>query len=179
MPIGALRVMALVAAALAACSGEGDSPSPDASRPVGMGACGVEVQQHASQGGAHTTSAAVAMTTYNSNPPSSGPHCGTTVTYGVASAPVDRCNWLHNLEHGAIVLLYNCPEGCADLVTQLTDLLRDAPRDPDCNRLRVIVTPYPMLSTRVAAAAWRRTWTANCLDEAARASLLKFIGDNL
>lgn len=114
---------------------------------------------------------------YNSDPPSSGPHCsqwGQYATYG-ADAPLPACNFLHNLEHGAVALLYDCPEGCPDLVEALASLRGDPPADPDCPAPRILLTPYPDLGPRLAAAAWGYTWTADCLDETARASLRDFI----
>ncbi len=116
---------------------------------------------------------------YGSNPPSSGPHCSSTAPYRTYDQPLDSCRWLHNLEHGAVVLLYNCPAGCADIVAGLQRAMTEAARDPDCATKRIIVSPYPLLDSKVAAAAWGFTWKSPCLDDVARASLVKFIGDHL
>lgn len=157
------------------------TPAPDggAERPPAS-ACVTEGERRFTpQAGTHVNSTANVM--YNSNPPSSGPHCPQPGAYGqyTPAQPLDRCYWIHNLEHGAIVLLYNCPMGCPDILEGLTRVLADAPRDPDCANRRILITPYPMLDTRVAAAAWGFTWKANCLDDAARAQLVKFIGDHI
>jgi len=177
-------VLALAAAAglVQACGGpepKGAGPGDAAAARDGSArACTVEQAIHTPHAdNQHVASAA--SETYNSNPPSSGRHCGTTASYGNHTAPVNRCNWLHNLEHGAVALLYDCPSGCPELVSQLQEILAEAPMDPDCRVRRVLVTPYGGLPTRVAAAAWGRTWTASCIDPAARASLLEFIGSNL
>jgi hypothetical protein len=114
---------------------------------------------------------------YNSSPPSSGPHCGTWGQYTVfADPPLPACNFLHNLEHGAIVLLYNCPDDCPEIVQQLAQVIQDAPADRDCgNAKRLLLTPYADMDATIAAAAWGFTFTAECLDDAARSALLDFI----
>jgi hypothetical protein len=115
---------------------------------------------------------------YNSSPPSSGPHCGTWGQYTVYADPaLPACNFLHNLEHGAIVLLYNCPSGCPEIVQQLAQVIQDAPADPDCGSAgkRLLLTPYAEMDATIAAAAWGYTFTAECLDDTARTALLGFI----
>jgi hypothetical protein len=136
-------------------------------------------QTHASDGSNHVASNAGVI--YNSNPPSSGPHCAAWGRYAVytPARPLPRCNYVHNLEHGAVVLLYRCAGGCPEIVKALEDV-RAATSDPDCRTLpRVIVTADPDLDTTVAAAAWQATWKSDCLDETARESLRRFITDHL
>ena len=36
--------------------------------------------------------------------------------YDRTYAALDRGYYLHDAEHGAIVLLYNCPDGCPEVV---------------------------------------------------------------
>jgi hypothetical protein len=114
---------------------------------------------------------------YNSSPPSSGPHCGSWGQYATyePSAPLPACNYLHNLEHGAVALLYNCPEGCPDVVAALGAILADPPDDPDCAAPRLLLTPYEDMDALVAAAAWGHTWTSEAFDECTEASLRAFI----
>src|SRR5689334_4317457 len=42
------------------------------------------------------------------NPPTGGPHCATPLACQNFTAEQPVCNWVHNLEHGHLVLLYNC-----------------------------------------------------------------------
>lgn len=116
--------------------------------------------------------------TYSSNPPSSGPHYPVWAAFQEFAAPVDRRYYVHDLEHGAIVLLYNCallpggdaaPSTCDSLVQQLRDLMNALPQDPLCDadvgvRRRVVLTPDPLLTVPVAAAAWGWTYRAQCFD---------------
>lgn len=145
----------------------------------GGSACIVEGDTlHATLGGMHVESNEDVE--YNSNPPSSGPHCGVWGSWGVFSEekPLSDCNFIHNLEHGGIVLAYRCPEGCEDIVSEL-ETLRDSAMDPDCSVPRVIITPNDELDVVVAAAAWQRTWRGDCLDEPAVTSLKRFIAYNI
>ena len=80
-----------------------------------------------------------------------------------------RGYYVHNLEHGAIVFLYNCPAGCPDVVAQLDDIARAFPSDSTCEapvRSRVLVTSDPLLpdGVQVAAVAWNVLYTASCFD---------------
>jgi len=147
----------------------------DASMPV----CPPVVAVHASLGGDHV--ATNDGVTYNSNPPSSGPHCGALGRYAVfgQSKPLPSCNYLHNMEHGAVVLLYKCAGECPEIVAALSGV-RDQIVDSECTfTKRVILTPDPNLNTLVAAAAWTTTWTSDCVNDDALASLTTFIRDNL
>lgn len=131
---------------------------------------------HTSEPTPHISSAYPASA-YNSSPPSSGAHCGEWSRYGVAyeRSPLPACYFLHNLEHGAVVLLYNCPEGCPEIVEALEGLLAAPPADPDCAEPRVILTPYAEMDAKVAAAAWGYTYTTDCFDDGTLEELRAFI----
>lgn len=121
---------------------------------------------------------------YNSRPPSSGLHCAEWGAYTTFTeqAPLPACNFVHNLEHGAIVFFYNCPLGCPEIVAGLKQVMADTPDDPNCSASfgikRLVLTPYAEMEATVAAAAWGYTWTSSCptLDSDARNSLLNFVG---
>jgi hypothetical protein len=108
---------------------------------------------------------------WDSNPPSSGPHYGVWAAYGPSTSPVPRRFYVHNLEHGAIVLLYNCgAAGCPDVVAALQATSDAIPGDPLCAaagegvRVRTVITSDPLLDVPVAAAAWGWTYKAECAD---------------
>jgi hypothetical protein len=111
---------------------------------------------------------------YGTRPPTSGLHYPTWHTsYGVVEQPVPAGFWVHNLEHGAIVLLYNCPEGCPDLVTQLKELHASLPKGRNARRgvARMLITPYTDMDHKVAVVAWGRLLEMDDLD---RDKILKF-----
>jgi hypothetical protein len=71
------------------------------------------------------------------------------------------------MEHGAIVISYNCPNGCATELADLAAFLNARTADPMCVaplKLRVIVTPDPLIDTTFAAAAWGAFYKGNCFD---------------
>ncbi|MDX2022911.1 MAG: DUF3105 domain-containing protein [Deltaproteobacteria bacterium] len=146
---------------------------------IAAGACNARVMQHADQGGIHIAASSYDPAIYNSNPPSSGPHCGTWGAYTTFDAPaLPRCNYIHNLEHGAVVLLHNCPSGCSDVKSAFASLVQGFKGERDCPNKRFIITPDAALATKVAAAAWGWTFTADCLDAEALKVLNKFVDDH-
>lgn len=64
--------------------------------------------QMADVGRDHVTPEAVAQYQYNSNPPTSGPHLATWVKSGVYDKPQSEGELIHSLEHGYIIISYNC-----------------------------------------------------------------------
>lgn len=117
--------------------------------------------------------------TYNSNPPSSGPHYGTWANFQEYTQPVDDRYLVHAMEHGAVLLLYDC-EGaaCAPIIEALRKIREAVPTDPLCDpsiRVRIILAPRPGNDDPVAAAAWGATYRATCVDTS---SLLGFVLDH-
>jgi hypothetical protein len=108
---------------------------------------------------------------WNSNPPSSGPHYPYWAAYQAYTEPVPRGYYVHDLEHGAIVLLYNCAtSSCTDTVAALQSVSDSLPDDPLCTqlgegvRVRTVITPDPLIDVPVAAAAWGWVYKAQCVD---------------
>lgn len=134
--------------------------------PVPTSACGAVTQRRPDEGHVHFL--ACTPITYNSNPPSSGTHYADIPAFGVYSVPLPRGYWVHTLEHGAIVITYNCPDGCADEVAAATQFLNTLPYDPLCElsgyNSRAILTPDPKLDTRWAASAWDYTLRSSCFE---------------
>ncbi len=103
---------------------------------------------------------------YASNPPSGGDHWPQWAAYRIYDVPVSREMYVHNLEHGAVVLGYRCEQTeCPDVVKALTRSYQNA-RDALCTpAARVVMTQDMKLDTPIAAAAWGATYTATCIDE--------------
>lgn len=105
---------------------------------------------------------------YATNPPSGGNHWPQWAAFKKYSDPVPREMYVHDLEHGAIVLAYRCQGACPDVVAALGEVF-DSLTDDACPgapgpSARVILTPDPLLDTPIAAAAWGATYTATCID---------------
>jgi hypothetical protein len=108
---------------------------------------------------------------WDSNPPSSGSHYPIWAAFQTYDAPVPRGYYVHDLEHGAIVFVYNCGDGgCPDVVAAFHRASDSLPDDPLCTaagegvRVRTVITPDPLLDVTVAAAAWGWTYKAECID---------------
>lgn len=104
---------------------------------------------------------------YASRPPTSGPHYGDWWrTYGPVDQALPAGVWLHNLEHGAVVLLYNCPSACPELVSQLESLYARMP--PDSNGQvespRLLIIPYTDMDRRIAIVAWDQVVELDAVD---------------
>jgi len=122
---------------------------------------------------------------YNSNPPSSGPHDQNWAAFQEFSDPVPRRNYVHDLEHGAVVFTYRCDLPGAGDCNAITELFRSTvsrlPDDELCarehatKRVRTVITPDPLLDVPIAASAWGWTYRARCIDPA---SLAAFVRDH-
>lgn len=107
------------------------------------------------------------------NPPATGDHYVIWAPwYQTYIDPVlARGYWLHNAEHGGVVLLFNCPAGCPDDVAALEAFTASLPVDPRCVppiRNRTVIAADPLLpaDVRIAAVTWGYIYTASCVDDA-------------
>jgi hypothetical protein len=74
----------------------------------------------ASQGNNHIDFGSPSPVTYNSTPPTSGPHYGNLVEWGIYDEPQRYEHLVHNMEDGGVIIYYQCPEGCPEMVEQLS-----------------------------------------------------------
>jgi Protein of unknown function (DUF3105) len=107
----------------------------------------------------HTHVTPPQQVTYNHNPPTSG--CHYNLGYGTAPIQAGAYNqviqpeyWVHNLEHGYVVVLYNCPSGCNAQFQQLRTWYHSLPPDPQTGYAKVIIIPWPTMSVPFAAVSW-------------------------
>jgi len=109
---------------------------------------------------------------YGHYPPTSGPHWPRPAPWGEYEQEVPEEMWVHNLEHGGIVILYRCDTPCPDLVRQLREVYATFPKSK-YDHVKLLITPYRKLKTRLAILAW--TWIDE-LEEFDRERLLRFYG---
>jgi len=131
---------------------------------------------------------------YNSNPPTSGQHYAEWTKAGVYDAPLDDRNLVHSLEHGYIIISYNCgkkmsfvPQSFAQGSTQSAQTATESAvvlddkvwKSKDCEDLKkkladvakkqrlwkFIVIPRPSLDSRIAVTAWARVDKMETVDE--------------
>jgi hypothetical protein len=116
--------------------------------------------------------------TYQICPPASGKHINQSgfgplqpKVYGPDDQSLPN-GWVHNLEHGGLVLLYSCNKGAcandADL-QQLRDFAAGFPASPVCGLPAGIVGPvvarFEDMPTRYAALLWNRVLYLDTLDD--------------
>jgi Protein of unknown function (DUF3105) len=133
--------------------------------------CTTTIELHADEGATHVP--CTTAVDYQTEPPSSGNHYQCWAAYQTYTSPIPWGNLVHSLEHGAIVFVYNCPEGCAADVANLQAFIDGLPLDSDCaptlgkNRIILMPDPDPALGVRFAASSWDWTLRADCFDPAA------------
>jgi len=95
----------------------------------------------------------------DNRPPSSGVHYPSTARYAVSSQPVAVGNWLHNLEHGGVAVLYRCAtsEECGAAASRVQTEVFDRATRGAYGQVKIVGTPYQDMDTPFTAVAWRRT----------------------
>jgi hypothetical protein len=157
----------LLAGAMLGCGPAVDATPPGTvSGPQGPCAAVIEqapadVGNHAPQGSALT---------WSTNPPAAGTHYPVWAPWAqVFTETVPRGNWLHNAEHGGVVLLYRCAGACPQVAAGLQAVGSALAQDSACQapiNARWLLTPDPLLpdSVQVAAVTWGYFYHASCLD---------------
>ena len=114
---------------------------------------------------------------YANCPPASGNHYappgGPIIAryYGPDDATLPQ-GWIHNLEHGGLVILYSCDKGACDEATQqaLQALFRDFPDSPVCGfkkgNIGPVITRFEDMKAPIAALLWGRVLFQDKLDTA-------------
>jgi hypothetical protein len=146
------------------------TPAPDSSTaPLG--------QAQDDMGRRHVDAGASVRYTYC--PPASGSHYNAPEGpiparyYGKDDAAVPQ-GWIHNLEHGGIVILYSCTVGTCDTATEdtLRQLVATFPPSPVCaippggDSPAPVVARFDEMATPFAALVWGRLLLLDTLDTA-------------
>ncbi len=112
---------------------------------------------------------------YTYCPPASGNHYAGTGGpivpryYAPDDAAVPQ-GWIHNLEHGGLVVLYSCAKGACDDATQraLQGLYQTFPESPVCKLPKGTISPviarFDEMTTPIAAVLWGRVLFQDKLD---------------
>lgn len=190
--------------ALAACSGSKESGSAAASPAEnGAGAAASTAPAHSpppflgtyfpSQGHTHLQPGEPDDFVYNSNPPTSGPHREIFTDTFISPAPIPKYVQVHLLEHGNVLLQYNC--SCPDVASALASIamtydihlipsneLQPSAADVQNGEeqgLAVIVAPYPGMKSTIALTAWTRLGMLPALDKGKTLSFINSYLHNL
>lgn len=149
------------------------SAEPETDDTSDAAACQVTTTITAPVSSPHVTTCSEVV--YATDPPTSGPHYPIWAKWQTYAAPVPRGFYVHNLEHGGVVIAYRCPDGCDAELAALATMVASLPADPLCAlgvERRVIVTPDPLLATRFAVVAWGASLVADCVDVPAFAAFI-------
>ena len=105
---------------------------------------------------------------YNTVPASSGPHSNQTVIYGAYDDPISEINFVHNLEHGAVGILYgeDVPE---QTVARLQEYYNQDPNG-------LILAPDTRLRDEIALVAWTHVAKGKTFDEGAVDTFIETFG---
>jgi len=160
------------------CSGDPDPQPPleplSESKPTGD--CKAIVRDY--EGATAQHYAACTSLEYSTSPPVFGDHYAEWAAYKTYDFAVPLGFLVHDLEHGAVVIFYDCPGGCDDEVAEAQAFIDALPDDPRCAaavRVQVILVPRPGLGSRWAASAWGHSLNVDCFDPDAFA---KFYADH-
>ncbi len=162
-----LAVFSSAAAPAYACSTV-DTPLVDVGGELG------QVQPDQGQGHVQTGD----KVTYPVCPPASGKHINKVgfgplepKVYGPDDLSLPN-GWIHNLEHGGLVLLYSCEKGACDAagIGALRDTAAGFPSSAICElpagTVGPVVAKFDQLPTRYAALIWDRVLYLDTLDSA-------------
>jgi uncharacterized surface protein with fasciclin (FAS1) repeats len=130
-------------------------------------------QSYAMQGNIHIARGESSPVSYNSIPPTSGPHYSDIVAWQLYEQNFPYEQLVHNLEDGGVILYYQCSAACPELVEQLRTVVQPyfdagrhvliAPNDPTWTPTAG-VTPHQEMGAPIAVVAWRKLLMLNEVD---------------
>ncbi len=123
-------------------------------------------QKHIARGQSHEA--------YNSDLPSSGPHyedASSPTDWGIYTEPIQAEEFLHNEEHGGVIITYSPSLLPADQLKKLQALFAPPYDQKDFKPAKFILAPRPTNTKAIQLASWN--WTYN-LDSYDAASITKF-----
>ncbi len=104
---------------------------------------------------------------YSTSPPTSGPHLPQAPSWGEQSS-LSEVLQVHALEHGGVLVQYNCPTPCLELVRNLRLITSRYGSG-------VILAPYSRIDARISLTSWGRI---DLLDEFDQERVEKFVSKN-
>lgn len=97
---------------------------------------------------------------YNSTPPTSGPHIGSSIaSWGVHTEPVPDELQVHNLEDGGVMIQYQPDKTTGEEVAALEQIFKEKGG-------HIVVAPYPKMEYKIALTAWTRLLKIDSVDRA-------------
>lgn len=108
-------------------------------------------------------------TNYNSDPPTSGQHYSEPAEAGFYEEALPDERLVHNLEHGHIVVYYNCTNlsesDCSDLKGSIRQAMERAGVVSSTQTPKIVTVPRPDMQNLVTYTSWGRLYRAESFDE--------------
>jgi hypothetical protein len=141
-----VAAVAAVVLGITIVSGGGDDDRPDYP---------YEVQTFEDLGRDHLA-AGQTYESYNGNPPTTGPHAPAPAPWGVSDTTLPKEVPVHNMEHGGVVIWYNCAaaELDADACQRLRGQLAGVTEAANADGKQVLTLPYLDMDYTIALTAW-------------------------
>lgn len=108
--------------------------------------------------------------TYATRPPASGSHWPIPAARGFYDVAVEEEAWVHSLEHGYVVLLFDCRGSCDPaLIGQLQLFFSNAPPSAIYGYPKLVISPFSGLpeGALLTVVAWDHQLHLAAFDEAA------------
>lgn len=112
----------------------------------------------ADMGNVHIESVDSPHTSYNTIPPTSGPHIGSIASWGIHDEQIADEIQTHNLEDGGVIVHYDPERVSAELIDELKDIVRSYSSS-------LILEPYEGLNTPIVLTAWGKIDELESFDE--------------
>ncbi len=127
-------------------------------------------QEHIKQGQSHNA--------YNSDPASSGPHyadSSSPAEWGIYTEEVSEEIFIHNEEHGGVIVTYQPDLLPTDQLKKLQDLFIAPYSNKAFSPIKFIITPRSKDKHAIELAAWTYTLNLDTYDEA---TIIKFFNQH-
>jgi len=115
-------------------------------------------QKFPDMGNRHIGSVEATHESYNSNPPTSGPHVENIAPWGVSREIVPDELQVHNLEDGGIVIQYNPDKISGEEINQLEQIVNDSTRS------HLLLAPRYEMEYKIVLTAWTRLLSLDSID---------------
>lgn len=130
-------------------------------------------QTYPMQGNIHISNGKSSPVSYNSVPPTSGPHYPNIVAWQVYEEPFRYEQLVHNLEDSGVILYYQCETACPELLAELRAVAQPyidggrhlvvAPNDPTWTAPDGS-TPHLDMGAPIVITAWRKSLKLDTVD---------------
>ncbi len=126
-------------------------------------------QQHKIQDGGkqHLASIYEKHTPYGTELPTSGPHFSQPATWGVSDIEIPDEQWIHNLEHGGVVVTYK-PDLPAKDIDELRIIVSNLTmRDEQTSKkgFKVVLTPRASNKSAIQLSSWGYNLSLDAVDK--------------